>query len=194
MVRLTPVVPEDGPALVAFLLSNRFPFHVMAQHTPDTATTFVDNGHFSSENSQGYWISEVGDDDRADDGERQGVAVLEDLQDDTVMIDLRLAAASRGRGLGTATLAALARLAFIALPGARRLEGQTREDNMVMRSAFRSAGFVQEAYFRGGWPTADGSFAGSVSYSMLRTDWESGTMTPLPDDEPHRFVGRRPPT
>ncbi len=52
-----------------------------------------------------------------DDG-RHGIVALEDPQDDTPMFDLRLAEASRGRGIGTATLLALAHLVFSTIPQA----------------------------------------------------------------------------
>ncbi len=172
MPTLTAVGPVDGAGLIRFLVANTFPFHVKPAHTVESARRAVDSGRFHREESQGYWIDD-------DDGTRHGVVVLEDLQDETVMFDLRLAEESRGRGLGTATLRAVSELAFSTLPGARRFEGQTREDNLAMRHAFRKAGFVQEAFYRQGWPAGNGLFVGSVAYSMLRDDWRHGTHTPI---------------
>jgi RimJ/RimL family protein N-acetyltransferase len=170
MLALTVVGAEDGPALVEFLVSSAFPFHVIANHTRESARRAVDSGRFRGEDSRGYWIE--------DDGARHGVVVLEDLRDETPMFDLRLAEESRGRGIGTAALVALASLVFGTLPQARRLEGQTREDNTAMRRTFVAAGFVQEAFYRQGWPTEDG-FVGSVGYALLRDDWRSGITTPI---------------
>jgi RimJ/RimL family protein N-acetyltransferase len=178
MVTLTPVVPGDGAALVDFLVTNAFPFHVLPRHTRESAQRSVDGGRFHREDSQGYWI----DDD--DDGGRHGVVVLEDLQDETVMVDLRRAESSRGRRLGAAVLRELATLAFSTLPGARRLEGTTREDNLAMRRTFAVTGFVQEAFYRSSWPAEDGTFVGSVGYALLRDDWRTGTTTPIRWD-PH---------
>ncbi|MUK03452.1 GNAT family N-acetyltransferase [Vibrio cholerae] len=170
MVVLTRMVPHDGPAVVDFLTSSTFPFHGIVSHTRESAQRSVDSGRFSCDDSQGYWIDD-------DDG-RHGVVVVEDLQDDTPMFDLRLAEGSRGRGIGTATLTALADLVFASPQQPRRLEGQTREDNLVMRRAFLSARFVQESFYRQGWPAGDG-FVGAVAYAMLRDDWQAGTTTPI---------------
>ncbi len=171
MLTLTAVGPADGPGLIHFLVANTFPFHVLGRHTHESAQRAVDSGRFHREDSQGYWIDGDG---------RHGLVVLEDLQDETVMFDLRLAESSRGRRIGTAALTALAMLTFSTLPQARRFEGQTREDNLAMRRAFLTAGFVQEAFYRQGWPAGNGLFLGSVAYSMLRDDWQSGTTTPIP--------------
>lgn len=171
MPALIPVGRDDGPALVDFLVSSSFPFHVITDHTRESAQRAVDSGRFDGADSQGYWIE--------DDGGRHGIVVLEDPQDETPMFDLRLAAGSRGRGIGTATLGALAHLVFSTLPGARRLEGQTREDNLAMRGAFASAGFVQEAFYRQGWPSGEGTYLGSVCYALLRDDWRTGRTTPI---------------
>ncbi len=183
MPALIPVGRDDGPAIVDFLVAHAFPFHVTPRRTVESARGAVTSGRFHREDSQGYWIDD-------DDG-RHGIVVLEDPQDDTPMFDLRLAEASRGRGIGTATLRALAHLVFSTLPQARRLEGQTREDNLVMRNAFISAGFVQEAFYRQGWPTGDGTFLGTVAYALLRDDWRTGTTTPI-DWDPRPPVTERP--
>ena len=87
-VRLTSVVPGDAAALIDFLASNSFPFHVTTRHTRDSASDAVRSGRFFSDESRGYWID--------DDAGRHGIVVLEDPQDDTPMFDLRLAEASRG--------------------------------------------------------------------------------------------------
>lgn len=180
MLRLTPVVPVDGPALVSFLAGTTFPYHVIARHTQESALRSVDSGRFHRADSQGYWIDDDGTDGRqSTDGGRHGLVVLEDPQDETPMFDLRLAEESRGRGLGRAAVRALADLVFTTLPLARRLEGQTREDNIAMRRTLTAAGFVQEAFYRQGWPVGDGSFVGSVGYALLRDDWSTGTATPV---------------
>lgn len=181
MLRLTPVVPADGPALVDFLAAHTFPHHVIARHTRESAQRSVAGGRFHRADSQGYWI-----DDEGPDGDRHGLVVLEDPQDDTPMFDLRLAEGSRGRGLGPAAVRALADLVFTTLPHARRLEGQTREDNLAMRGTFVAAGFVQESFYRQGWPDGDGTFVASVGYALLRDDWATGSTTPIGWDAPGR--------
>jgi hypothetical protein len=117
---------------------------------------------------------------------------VENLEDPTPTFDLRIAAAHRGRGHGTAALRELARWVFDT-HDVERLEGTTRQDNVAMRRTFRAGGFVKEAHYRRGWPSRDGRLLDAVGYALLRTDWRGGTTTPVawngePDtvDGPHR--------
>ncbi|WP_159616451.1 GNAT family N-acetyltransferase [Arthrobacter zhaoguopingii] len=161
----------DADAVVEFLASNTFPFHVLASPTPGGLPPGVETGRFWNEETQGYWIDDA--------GHCIGMAVLQDLRDDTPMFDLRLGDSHRGRGGGTAALRALCALVFTSMPDVVRFEGQTREDNIAMRRTFLRAGFLKEAHYRLGWPTADGERLASVAYSILRQDWESNTVTPF---------------
>jgi RimJ/RimL family protein N-acetyltransferase len=65
---------------------------------------------------------------------------------------------------------------FGAHPHVTRVEAQTRDDNRAMRRVLVRAGFVKEAHYRDG-PRA------SVGYAILRRDHETGTTTPVPDDD-----------
>jgi RimJ/RimL family protein N-acetyltransferase len=117
-------------------------------------------------------------------GSRVGLAVLEDLTDDTPLFDLRIAAEARGRGLGLAALRALTDHVFATRPQTDRFERQTREDNVAMRRTFRRCGFVKEAHYREARPAEDGRRLASIGYGMLRRDWESGGTTQVTwDDE-----------
>ena len=165
----------EAEAIVQFLTSNSFPFHVTAQHTAESARQAVDSGRFWSEESVGYWILA--------EAETVGMVVLDDLEEDTPMFDLRLAEACRGRGLGPQILKALCSLVFEKFPEPVRFEGQTREDNVAMRKTFVRAGFLKEAHYRLGWPTADGTRVASVAYAILRQDWENNETTPLEWDD-----------
>lgn len=154
---------------VAFLTANSFPFHVRQRHTQDSARDVVAGGRFWSDESRGYWI---------EDGSRRiGLVVLDDLDEDTPMFDLRLAEEFRGRGLGVQVLTALCTLVFGQFPEPVRFEGQTREDNIAMRKTFLRAGFLKEAHYRLGWPTAEGPRVASVAYAILRQDWENQDTT-----------------
>lgn len=170
-IEFRPMTAADADAVVRFLSSNRFPFHVLAEPSEDQVRPGVEKGRFWNEDSQGYWID--------DDGARIGMAVLQDLQDDTPMFDLRLEESQRGRGKGTEIVRALCDLVFTLMPRILRFEGQTREDNIAMRKTFLRAGFLKEAHYRLGWPTHDGGHVASVGYCILRQDWESGTSTPI---------------
>ena len=160
---------HDARKIVEFLTSNRFPFHMRAEHSEKSALDAVESGRFWRKDSQGYWIH--------DGGTRLGMVVLEDLEDDTPMFDLRLAEEFRGRGFGPQVLAALCALVFEQYPDAVRFEGQTREDNIAMRKTFLRTGFLKEAHYRLGWPTPEGPRVASVAYAILRQDWETKDTT-----------------
>lgn len=163
------LTPNDTDDLVSFLTSNRFPFHVQA--APQSADTWgrIAKGHFWNEDTQGYWVVK--------DELRIGMATLEDLQDDSPLFDLRLHESQRGKGVGVEVLRALCDKVFQTMPNTLRFEGQTREDNIAMRKTFLRAGFLKEAHYRLGWPTNDGGHVASIAYSILRQDWENGTVT-----------------
>nr|WP_240506835.1 GNAT family protein [Thermoactinospora rubra] len=103
---------------------------------------------------------------------------LQDLADDTPVFDLRVRQAHRGRGLGAAAVTWLTRYLFTELPGIRRIEGTTRQDNHAMRAVFRRCGYAKEAHYRQAWPGPDGKVYDSVGYAILRSDWLAGTVTP----------------
>lgn len=161
----------DTDAVTSFLTDNTFPFHVSPAPTREQARDRVQQGHFWSAASQGYWIQ--------DGWQDLGLVVLEDLEDENPVFDLRLAEQYRGQGRGVGTVRALCSFVFTEHTGIVRFEGQTREDNIAMRKTFLRAGFVKEAHYRQAWPTADGQRLASVAYAILRSDWENNTVTPL---------------
>lgn len=165
-----PMTPADTEDLVGFLTSSRFPFHVQAAPQAADIRAKIENGRFWNEDTQGYWVVRG--------GHRIGMAALEDLrEDDSPVFDLRLDESQRGQGVGVEVLRALCDLVFETMPNTLRFEGQTREDNIAMRKTFLRAGFLKEAHYRLGWPTNDGGHVASIAYSILRQDWENGTLT-----------------
>jgi len=74
-----------------------------------------------------------------EDGIESG-AVRLDISTDEAEVSIHLAPESRGRGLGTMTLRALADQAFGSL-GLDRLVARVKRDNTVSRRAFLAAGF-----------------------------------------------------
>lgn len=169
--------PRDDDAFIEFLSAHEFPFHMQPRPSAEEARKRLTSGIVDGPGAFGCWVLA--------DGEVVGIVTLEDLEDDTALIDLRLAEDARGRGIGTAILPVLVAEVFGRFPSVRKLEGQTREDNVAMRRAFRRAGWVKEAHYREGWPVAGGQPLASVAYAILRSDVQSGTTTPVPwDDEP----------
>lgn len=174
-IALTRTEPQgaDREALVTFHTSADFPFHVRAHPTRADLERAVDRGAFRDDEHDSWWL----DHDRLG---RVGLVVLEDLQDPAPLLDLRLAPAFRGRGLGLPALRAVTDHVFRTMSEVTRFEGQTREDNTAMRRVFLRAGWVQEAYYRESWPVEGGSPKASVAYGVLRRDWETGAVTPVP--------------
>lgn len=174
-VDFIPLTSADTEEVIGFLTSNSFPFHVQPSPPARILRASVENGRFWNPDAQGYWAFK--------DGQRLGLAVLEDLRDPTPLFDLRLAQGQRGKGLGAEILRGLCDLVFTTMPQVQRFEGQTREDNIAMRKTFLRCGFLKEAHYRMGWPTADGDHLASIAYGLLHQDWHSGTVTTFEWDD-----------
>ncbi|OIH92972.1 MULTISPECIES: GNAT family N-acetyltransferase [unclassified Curtobacterium] len=175
LTRLDPTGP-DRDALVDFLSSEEFPFHVRRRIGRADAVAAVDAGAYRDDEHDTFWLDH-------DEHGRLGIVRLEDLEDPVPLFDLRIAGAHRGRGLGTPALRAVTDHVFRTMPEVTRFEGQTREDNTAMRRVFVRAGWVKEAHYREGWPVEGGTAVASVGYGVLRRDWESGETTPVPWDD-----------
>lgn len=189
LVRIDPADPADRAALVDFMTGHDFPFHVGGRRTAAQVEAAIADGAYRDEDNDSYWVELA---DTAGTGapvdtalRRIGFLRFEDLTDETPVFDLRLATEFRGRGLGVEVLRAATDHVFRTMPHVRRFEGQTRDDNVAMRTVMRRAGWVKEAHYREGWPVPGGEPRASVAYAILRRDWDSGTTTPVPwDDEP----------
>ncbi|MDN5963517.1 MAG: GNAT family N-acetyltransferase [Actinomyces sp.] len=177
-ITLTPldVRGQDRAELVAFLTRNRFPFHVNPHPDVQDVQARIDQGAYDSDGSAALWID---DDSRG----RLGLVILEDLDEDAPLFDLRLGTSSRRKGLGVPVLKAITDHVFSTMPEVQRFEGQTREDNVAMRQVFVRCGYVKEAHYRDGWPVEGGAPRASVAYAILRRDWVLGTTTPVQFDD-----------
>jgi RimJ/RimL family protein N-acetyltransferase len=170
----------DRADLVAFLSSHRFPFHV----SPEPSA-----GDVEQQLAIGAWGgTAVEDGGRRTlwvvcDDERVGVLRLDDLNDSAPLFDLRLAEDARGRGIGRAAVRAATDLVFSEYPEVDRFEGQTREDNLVMRRVFVRNGWTKEAHYRRAWPVPGGAPVASVAYAILRSEWATGQRVPLVSDD-----------
>lgn len=153
----------DRDDLIGFLTANAFPFHGAPRPDAATATAAIAAGMWSGPGTEAFWVAH-------ETWGRVGTLRLDDVDDPTAMLDLRLGEAFRGRGLAAPVLAAATAYVFAAFPHVLRFEGQTREDNVAMRRAFARCGWVQEAYYRDGWPVAGGEPVASIASSILRRD------------------------
>lgn len=175
---LEPIDPRasDRDRLIEFFSENAFPFHANSgTRTPEQAAAFVDSAGFVGDGGAAFWVvdPECG---------RVGVVRFDDLGDDTPMFDLRLDERHRGRGLGVPTLRAVTDHLFTTT-SANRFEGQTREDNIAMRTVFVRAGWSKEAHHRRAWPVGDGEDRDAVGYAILREEWETGNSVPVRWDD-----------
>lgn len=160
----------DGAELAAFLVGEVWPFHAGGPPDVEGVLARVADGYYDGDETQTYWI--------VDGGERVGLVRLEDLGDATPMFDLRIRAADRGKGYGRAAVTWLNDHLFTTLPEIRRIEGVTRDDNRAMRAVFLHCGYAKESHYRCAWPDASGTIHDAGGYAIIRTDWQSKTVTP----------------
>lgn len=174
LTRLDPT-GADRTALIDFLVSNTWPFHSATHRSHDEAAAVIDSGGYRDDGNDTYWV----DDDEVG---RIGFIRFEDLTS-SPLFDLRLGESARGHGYGVEALRAGTRHVFTTMPQVHRFEGTTRADNVAMRRTFQAGGWVKEAHYRQGWPSEEGPALDAVGYAILRSDWESGTTTPVPWDD-----------
>ena len=166
---------NEKEELINFLTGNEWPFHVNTVVNRESITKTIESGYYEDE-KETYWM--------IDNGEKQGILIIEDIDDSIPLIDIRLAKTARGKGYGKQALLWLKDYLFGEL-GKIRVEGYTRADNIAMRKCFTNAGFVKEGYLRNAWENKDGSVSDSVIYAAIRTDWETNSITmPVFDDYP----------
>ena len=165
---------EEAEELVALLSGSRWPFQRSDAPTPEQCRSWIAEGVFSGHEQELHWVVAPG-------GERVGTLHLEELGDPTATTDFRLRADMRGRGYGRSMARFAADRVFSARPHVVRVEAETRVDNAAMRRVLStSPGWVLEAYDRRAWRDSAGCYHDSVGYAILRDDWATGTVTPVP--------------
>lgn len=48
-----------------------------------------------------------------------------------------------------------------------------------MRKVFRSCGYLKEAHYRGCWEDESNEYLDSIGYSIIKSDFKNGTLTPV---------------
>ena len=157
---------DEAHALAEWLASETWPFHARTRWSPDDAIAAIRAGDFTGSNAT-YWVELAG-------AGRVGIVRFRYLTDVSPDVDFRLAAAFRGRGLGT-LMARWAPEHLFTTTDRHRLAGETRVDNVAMRRVFERCGWTEEARYRQSWPTADGGWTDSVGYAIVRDDWLPGS-------------------
>jgi RimJ/RimL family protein N-acetyltransferase len=160
-----PFGQADVALIARFLAASDWPFHYESSVDDNWVRGRVESGHFIGRDARSFWIR---------DGSEEPVAFgrVFDLDDLTPLVDLRVAAAARGRGVGTLALRGLTSWVFAEHPETERLGGYTRYDNLAMRRVFDKCGFTQEAHHRRAWRVQGGEPVDCVGYAILRHEAE----------------------
>jgi RimJ/RimL family protein N-acetyltransferase len=178
---------QDEDALIAFLTSNHWPFHVRPHPTAEDARKQIADGDYDGRNDRTFWVLV--------DGEVAGLVRTMDMDHgDDPQVDIRLGEAWRGRGLGRRAVAYLVEQVFAEFGDLQRIEATARRDNVASRRTLRACGFVKEAVYRLAYephiaspppplPGVTGSPLDSVGYALLRRDRDNGTSTPVDWEE-----------
>jgi RimJ/RimL family protein N-acetyltransferase len=173
-------LPTEHELLAGFLSSNPWPYHSGPRLGREDLLQHIDEGGFSSPDTQRFWII-------ADGNNYIGLIKLfdlDDVEDGSPLFDLRIHAAFRGQGIGKQAVMWLTRHLFETYPTLGRIEGTTRVDNVAMRKVFLSCGYAKEGHVRKSWSSEDGRKLDTVMYGILREDWLNKTITPIHwDDE-----------
>jgi RimJ/RimL family protein N-acetyltransferase len=162
-LRFDPVALADAALLERFLTENEWPFHAERSVDAEWVRGRLESGHFFGEEARSFWV-------RGESEEPLGLARVFDLADATPLIDLRVATAARGRGIGTLALRGLTLWHFSEHPAALRLGGYTRHDNAAMRRVLEKCGYQCEALHRKAWRVKGGAPVDAVGYAILRDE------------------------
>ncbi len=160
-----PVLEDDAAAAIEFLVSNEWPFHGAPRLTADAAASVA----IAGDDVAAFWVR--------DDGRTVGLVRafdLGDVVDGSPLIDLRLAASDRGRGVGTAALRWLTDHLFDTYPELHRVEATTRGDNLAMQRVFERCGYRSEGRMVEAWRQADGTRFDALGYAILRRERQTG--------------------
>lgn len=166
------VKKEEAEVLADWLSSETWPFFLGKKPTKEDVLQRIKEGDFFGTGELNFWII---------DSNNHAIGLMEiyQLDDLAPMFSIRFRSNARGKGFGGPSLKWLTRYIFENYPDKRRIEAQTREDNIPMRKVFNRNGYVKEAYYRMASPTENGERVASIAYGILREDWLSGKTTPV---------------
>lgn len=170
--RFEEIGASDVEPLVAWLPQHSWPYHEYQRVEEAWIREHVAAGHFFGPGAKSFWVLEDG-------AAPIGIVRILELTDTTPLLDIRLVDVARGRGLGAVVVRWVTSFVFQNSPETHRFGGYTRVDNRPMRRVFEKCGFVQEARHRRAWKAHDGTYVDAIGYAALRSDWLSGTITPV---------------
>ncbi|HWL22496.1 MAG TPA: GNAT family protein [Ureibacillus sp.] len=168
------IFKDEIDELIDLLTNNRWEYHGNVSVTEESVRRNIEKGYYQDDRET-FWI--------IDNGTKVGVLIINDIGDSIPVFDLRLDQRYRGKGYGTQTLLWLKDYLF-GEKGKIRIEGYTRVDNIGMRKCFTKSGFVKEGYLRSAWENKeDGTVTDCIVYGAIRSDWETGVITPIKIDD-----------
>ena len=156
------VWPEDAPAAIEFLTSNRWPFHGSPRLSHDQAARVG----LADDDIASFWI-------RADDTTIGLIRAfdLDDLDDGSPLFDLRIAEGHR-RGVGRVAVTWLTGHLFRTYLELNRIEASTRHDNLAMQRVVDLCRYRLEGRMVEAWRNADGTRSDTLTYAMPRREWQ----------------------
>jgi RimJ/RimL family protein N-acetyltransferase len=171
---------SESEILADWLSSDSWPYFLGSNPKKEEILIRIEDGDFFGDGEQNFWIL---------NSEKEYIGLIEiyQLDDLAPMFSIRFKTPHRGKGYGKPTLEWLTKYIFENFPDKRRIEAQTREDNIPMRKLFNKCLFLKEAYFRFASPTENGERVASIAYGILREDWLSGKLTRVPWKEDSFF-------
>lgn len=181
-------LPTEQAILIDWLTRETWPFHVNPHLSRDDVLQWIEEGTFTDTDHQTFWMMSTTQ-------ERVGLIRLydlDDVDDGYPLFDVRIRAAYRGHGIGKQAVQWLTRYLFETWPQLERIAGTTRHDNQAMRQVFLHCGYIKEGHFRQDWDGPDGKQYDTIQYAILRKDWSSQTVTPVPwnDEAPQTWTIR----
>ena len=156
--------------LISFMTNNSWDYHSEPNTSVEQIVHLVNKGWYYEERET-FWVELS--------NKKIGLIVIDDIGDTIPLFDIRLDSAYRGQGYGRETVNWLVDYLFNLQDKKIRIEAYTRGDNHGMRKTLSNCGFVKEGYLRSSWENKDGSIHDSVCYSIIRSDWENGIVTPI---------------
>lgn len=175
---------REREALASWISSDSWPFFLGKNPTKEEILKRIEDGDFFGEGEANFWVFATGE-------VPIGLIEIYQLDDLAPMFSIRLKSEFRGKGYGKPILEWLTRYIFENYPDKRRIEAQTREDNIPMRKLFARTAYLKEAYYRMASPTEEGGRVASIAYGILREDWLLGKTTPVQWKSDSFFAGDR---
>lgn len=154
--------PDDGAAVIDFLVASDWPFHSTPRLTRAHAAAVT----VVADDVATFWIR--------NDDQTVGIIRLFDLDDVEVgspLFDLRIAEEHRGRGIGRQAVQWLTDHLFTTYPALHRIEATTRDDNLAMQAVLARCRYRLEGRLLEAWRNADGTRCDTLTYAILRREY-----------------------